>query len=360
MKKMLSIFLIMLVIIGMFASCNVSEEHTNANTNDNTSTDATNDTDISVDNSTELYEKHGNKVYIECVEKDLYYPEIREYEEVSNCFDIPLNENGTKKVGAYLRFIATYEDLLTYIIPAELDSSIFDSNYIVCVKQFFYDDGHEKRLIGYYELNFSDDKYNICLDYYKSVDQAPHDQVAISYEYTSFIIVPKNSVEYTEQLRQVTVNGRNDIEDEIYVDNSDGLIQDPVENDGEQINVSVNKTSHYYITYNASATLPEDPTSWVIEKGSELAKSYGFEYYNKYSEMNFKVILYLPNEPKCDFIITEKEIKNGNLYLTIEEYTQYTNEYLNQNDVKFYDLYIQDTSELVDNFDVYLLIKTIK
>ena len=156
------------------------------------------------------------------------------------------------------------------------------------------------------------------------------------------------------------MNGRNDIEDEIYVDNSDGLIQDPVENDGEQINVSVNKTSHYYITYNASATLPEDPTSWVIEKGSELEKSYGFEYYNKYSEMNFKVILYLPNEPKCDFIITEKEIKNGNLYLTIEEYTQYTNEYLNQNDVKFYDLYIQDTSELVDNFDVYLLIKTIK
>ena len=53
-------------------------------------------------------------------------------------------------------------------------------------------------------------------------------------------------------------------------------------------------------------------------------------------------------------------IKNGNLYLTVEEYMQYTNEYLNENDVKFYDLYIQDTSELVDNFDVYVLVKTIK
>ena len=38
----------------------------------------------------------------------------------------------------------------------------------------------------------------------------------------------------------------------------------------------------------------------------------------------------------------------------------YVIEYLNENDVKFYDLYIQDTSELVDNFDVYVLVKTIK
>ena len=59
-------------------------------------------------------------------------------------------------------------------------------------------------------------------------------------------------------------------------------------------------------------------------------------------------------------MITEKEIKNGNLYVTVEEYSQYTNEYLIENDVKFYDLYIQDTSELVDNFDVYILVKTIK
>ena len=68
----------------------------------------------------------------------------------------------------------------------------------------------------------------------------------------------------------------------------------------------------------------------------------------------------MPEEPKYDFIITEKTIKNGNLYLTVEEYMQYTNEYLNENDVKFYDLYIQDTSGLVDGFNIYVLIKTIK
>ena len=71
-------------------------------------------------------------------------------------------------------------------------------------------------------------------------------------------------------------------------------------------------------------------------------------------------MLYLPNEPKYDFIITEKEIKNGNLYLTVEQYSQYTNDYLSINDVKFYDLYIQDTSELAENFDVYILVKTVK
>ena len=347
MKKTLSIFLIMLVIIGMFASCNVNEEPTNTDTNsDNTSSDTGTDTSVNAN----LHEKYGNKVYFAIEEKDIYYSEIREYEKVSNCFDIPKDAEGLKKIGTYLKFIETYDELLTYIVPAELDSSIFDSNYVACVKLFFYDDAHKIRLIGYYDLACSDGKYNISLDYYKSEDQVPHEQEAKSYEYTTYIIVPKNSVEYSEQLQQITVNGRNDImEDECYVDD-----------DGNAVPIPDKKPSHGYITHNASAPLPERTTVWVVEKGSELEKSYGLEYPNKYSEINFRVILYLPNEPKCDFMITEKEIKNGNLYVTVEEYSQYTNEYLIENDVKFYDLYIQDTSELVDNFDVYILVKTIK
>lgn len=356
MKKLFSMMLVMLMLIGMLVSCNADNTDTNSNTDGETDTSENSNTDSGISNDSntdtntnvnaELYEKYGNNVYFEYEEKDIYYPEIRRYEEISNCFDIPL-ENGTKKVGAYLRFIATYEDLLTYIVPTELDSSIFDSSYVVCVKQFFYDDTHEKRLIGYYELNCSNGNYSICLDYYKSVDQVPHEQPEIPYEYTGFIVVPKSAIEYSEQLQQITVNGRNDIENEIYVDDDGYLIS------------GSDKFSHGYITHNVNVTLPENPTSWVVEKGSELERQLGLES-NVYSDFDYRVILYLPNEPNYDFIITEKEIINGNLYLTVEEYSQYTNAYLNENDVKFYDLYIQDMSELSENFDVYMLVKTIE
>ena len=358
MKKTLSLFLIMIVTVLIFVSCNgettidldatANIVTSNNSTLNNTNIDSNGDTNNNLknDNSSELCEKYGNKVYFGCEEKTTYYSEIREYKEISNCFEVPSDENGTKKVGAYLKFIETYDELSTYILPAEFDSSIFDSNYVACIKQFFYDDAHEKRLIGYYDLNFSDGKYYISLDYYKSIDQVPHEQTADPYEITTYIIVPKNSVEYAEQLQQITVNGRNDIEDEIHMDD-DHLIS------------TLNESSHSYITHNASATLPKTPSSWVIKTGSELEKTYGLKYHNKYSNIDFRVVLYMPNEPNCDFIITEKEIKNGNLYLTIEEYSQYTNDYLNKNDVKFYDLYIQDTSELSENFDVYILVKTI-
>ena len=369
MKKFLLITIIVLMISGMLASCNTNiSTGTNSNINnevdERSDTGSNGDSDTSNDSNTDtniivgLYEKYGNKVYFANEGKDIYYPEIREYEKVSNCFDIPKDANGLKKVGAYLKFIKSYEDLLTYIIPVEFDSSIFDLNYVVCVKQFFYDDAHKKRLIGYYDLACSDGKYIISLDYYKSVDQVPHAQTADPYELTTYITVPKNSVVFTEYLQQITVNGRNDIEDEIYVDN-DGYM-DFVEDDGKQIAITTNPPSLFYITHNVSIVLPENPTAWIVEKGSMLEKSYSLEYYNKYNEINFRAILYLPNEPKYDFIITEKVIKNGNLYLTVENYTQYTNEYLNKNDVKFYDLYIQDTSELAENFDVYILVKTVK
>ena len=345
MKKLFIILTLLLCIA--LAACDASEEQPDATTNCNTSSSTASDTSDNFDNCTEVYfyEKYGNSVYFAHEEKDTYYSEIREYEKVSNCFDIPKDADGFYKVGAYLKFINSYEDLLAYITPLEFDPGIFDSSYVVCVKQFFYDDAHEKRLIGYYDLACSDGKYSISLDYYKSEEQCPHEQEAIPYEFTTYIVVPKNSVTYTEQLQQITVNGRNDIENEIYADDDGGIIS------------VAGKSSHGYIAHNSSIELPKNSTAWVVEKGSELEKQLGLSS-NSYSD--FRVVLYLPSEPKYDFIITEKEIKNGSLYLTVEEYTQYTNEYLNRNDVKFYDLYISDTIELVDNFDVYILIKTVE
>ena len=354
MKKLFSIILALLMLVGILASCGnyESPDKNPANTGSNGETTGGGNSNLGNDpennpneeNTPVLSEKSGNQVYFAIEEKKDYYTEIKDYVEITDCFEIPSDENGYKKTGAYFKVIPTYEELLTYIEAPDLDSNIFDLNYVVCVKQFFYDGTHKKRLIGYYDLNFSNDKYNICLDHYKSEEQCPHTQESKPYEYTDFIVIPKNSVEYTEHLQQVTVNGRNDLEDEIYADDEGSLISPSF------------KSSHSYVTHNINATLPKNPTSWVIKEGSSLENSYELEYYNKHSETVYRVVLYLPNEPECDFMITEKEIKNGNLYLTVEAYTQYTNEYLNKKDVKFYDLYISDSSELSENYDVYITV----
>ena len=361
MKKVLLNQFIVLVIVGMLASCNVPYENVSTGTGSSVETGTSLIPDTGTNSSTDtgsglvpdneaddnLKEKYGNRVYFSFEESQkTYYLEIRDYTEVSDCFEIPLAEDGTKKVGAYLKFIATYEDLSTYITPTEFDSSLFDLNYVVCIKQFFYDDAHEKRLIGYYDLNYRNSKYDICLDYYKSEDQVPHEQESKPYEFTTYIIVPKESVEYTEQLQQITVNGMNDIEDELHADEEGSIISD------------YDEFSHSYIKHKKEIILSENPVSWVVKKGSSLEKQLELER-DQFFNSEYNVILYLPNEPEHDFIITEKEIKNGNLYLTIEEYTQYTNEYLNKNDVKFYDLLIPNSEMLSDNFDVYILVESV-
>lgn len=329
------------MLLSLLVSCNGAVDgntETYTDSNDDTQTSISTNTNTDIVEPLLPYEKYGNKVYFAFEEKDIYYSEIENYEEIESCFEIPLDNDGHKKSGAYMKIIGSYDELSTYIASSEIDASIFNSSYVVCVKQFFYDVRNEKRLIGYYRLELNGNEYSILLDYYRTVEQALNEQDLRPYEYTNYIIVPKSCIEYTDQIQQIKVNEKNDIEF-----------------DGKE-----EYQSHGYISFNEGKGLPENPTSWIVKKGSEIEKQYGFEYPDKYSGVEYRVVLYLPNEPSCDFMITEKEIKNGNLYLTVEKYLQYTNEYLNKNDVKFYDLHIEDSSELSENYDVYILVKIVK
>ena len=296
----------------------------------------------SAENIPVLSEKSGNQVYFAFEEKKDYYTEIKNYVEITDCFEMPRDENGNIKEGVYFKVIPTYEELLTYIEAPDLDSSVFNSSYVVCVKQYFDID---KTIVGYYNFKqHGNDMYDISLDYFESVGQGIKEYDVGVDIFTNYILIPKHVIEYTDQVKQISVNGKDYIEVEIFID-EDG-----------QPNIKEEYIKHRYISYNTNATLPKNPASWVIKEDSELEKSFGLEYYDKYSETEYRVVLYLPNEPECDFIITNEEIKNGNLYLTVEAYTQYTNEYLNKNDVKFYDLNIADSSELNENYDVYITV----
>ena len=312
-----------------------SETETNTDTSSDTNTNTSTDTDVEVEQS----EKQANQVYFSYEKKENnYYPEIRYYEEIKECFEIPKDI----KKGAYLKFIDSYEELQSYISTYDLVEDVFTNNYVVCVRQFFYGYENEKKLIGYYDLESSNDEYSISLDHYESIEILYRSSISAPNYHTTYIIVPKTDIVYSDQIEKISVNGKESLTDE-----------------EQAFDKSVD--FHWYVENSeTSYTLPKNPTSWVVNTDSELQRKLGLNFDYIYNLENpYRVILYLPNEPECDFLITKKEIKNGDLYLTVEKYAQHTNEYLENNDVLFYDLYIEDTSLLSENYNVFISIENV-
>lgn len=329
--------LIILILIGTLSSCNNIDTSSNINTDTNTDIDtSTNvDTDVDVSEPAIPYEKYGNKVYFALEENEnIYYTEIRDYEETETPIDFP------KEKGAYLKIINSYNELNTYISATDLDENIFNENYVICINQYYEGGCHDKKLSGYYNFSFEDGEYSISLDYYYSVEAYTHPLTACNISYTNYILVPKNKVSYIDKIQKISVNGKEHI-------GNDGMEDERP------------AYTHWYVKYDENVTLPKNPASWVVKKGSELQGQLGLEFAENFNSDEYRVILYLPNEPQCDFIIKEKSIKNGDIYITVELYKHHTNEYLENNDVKFYDLYIEDSSILSENYNVHIAINKI-
>ena len=371
MKKVSMILLLFLVICLILPSCNSidsveisndSKTDINSNADISGSSDASNGTDIDIIEPLAPYEKYGHKVYLALEGKKTNYyvnvTEIREKQEDDKLLDEEINYDKKfasmefpKDEKSYVMFIQTYEELLNYIASPNVDETIFEKNYVICIKEFFWaGDAWKENFnsLGYYDFGFKNGKYEISVDRYYSVEGIDFTLELITGTRFIFLAVPKADLDLAEGLYELVVN-------EYPINNKHNGISG--QQMGEPTPPATN--THWYVENNSKVSLPENPTAWVVQKNSNLEKQLGLDR-SGCGELEYRVILYLPIEPKYDFIITEKVIKNGNLYLTVEEYTQYTNEYLNKNDVKFYDLYIQDTSDIADNFDVYILVKTVK
>lgn len=359
MKKLILMLFFVIMLIGILPSCSIYNTNTDTNTLKDSqveiSTDSNSDTNSNIGKPNLLCEKNGDKVYFSIEKEDKYYFEINDYEEISNCFEIPKDENGVFQKGAFLKFIDSYDELKKYIIPANFDASIFDDNYVICVKQSFMDDRYVQRFVGYYNLEKNNGKYQVFLDHYVSHDEALVDLVLLLNIYTNYIVVPKATIEYSDQVQKIKVNGKEIISTSIFEDNGEYI---------EDINEFLYGIPSYmrFIDYDTKSDLPKNAESWVVKVGSELEKQYGFKYRDNNSGRDYRIILYLPTEPICDFQILEKETKNGDLYLTVGFYMNYTNNYLDENNVHFYDLYVHENaiSQLSENYNVYINIKLMK
>ena len=368
MKKLLSIILVILVLTTLLASCGTpvntnTETDTNTESNvntDNTNTDTSTDSNINTDNANTdlndntnidnvepiLCEKYGNNVYFTFEEKENnYYPVIKNYKETETSIEFPKDYDKS-----YMKIISTYEELSTYISSSTINKTMFKTNYVICLKMSFC--GGSSWLedcfksLGYYSLQLNNEKYEISLDFYYSSKEGEFVDEAMYIADTAYLIVPKNEINFVEGIHEIVVN------------------ENPIngEHNGMSSLTQIGDTTppftntHWFVSYEGNAILPNKASSWVVKTGSGLEKEIGI---NSSDDYEYRMILYLPNEPTCDFVITEKEIKDGNLYLTAEAYTQHENEYMIKNDVKFYDLYIKDTSLLNKNYNVYITVKKV-
>ena len=378
MKKVPIMLSLILVIILALLSCD-SNDSTGISSTDNTNMSSNtgvssnidtsiNDSDMDGMNSVIICEKYGNHVYFAFEEKKTnYYASISNIKEKDD-FN---TSSGEKLEGDYekiiiappefpedekscFKFIETYDELTTYISSPNVDASVLENNYIICIKENFYLSGGWKKYfkhLGYSDFKFTDNEYEISRSCYFSVENGGvHLDILEPVTMVNYLIIPKTEIVFVEGVHKIVVNNNQ-------INGDNGLWTDDFLG-GNENPLPPSTDTHIALTHNEKAVLPNEAAAWVVEKESELERQLGLDS-NGYSKGDYRVILYLPNEPKCDFIITEKEIKNGNLYLTVEEYSQYTNEYLSKNDVKFYDIYLQDTSALKEGFDVYILVNEI-
>ena len=346
MKKLLSILLVCLMLTALLASCGTP---VSTNTNTGTNTDSDN-SDVPVLPEPEPEpepvpcEKYGENVYFTFEDKENnYYPVIKNYEETETPVEFPKDYDKS-----YMKIISTYEELSTYISASTIDKTMFKTNYVVCLKTVFRGGSSWLedcfKILGYYDFQLNNEKYEISLDFYYSSKEGVFLDQSMGITNTIYLIVPKDEINLVEGIQEMVVN-KNPINGE-----HNGMSS--LTQIGDSTPPFTN--THWFVDYKENAILPNKALSWVVKTGSELEKEIGI---NSNDDYEYRTILYLPNEPTCDFVITEKQIKDGNLYLTVEAYTQHQNEYMIKNDVKFYDLYIKDASLLNENYDVYITVK---
>ena len=330
---------------------------TNSDTNTNTSTDTKTNTETSTDSNTETEtdtssdtetntntdtstgsdveivenEKCSNQIYFEYVQQEtIYYHEIKDYEETGISIGFPEED------GAYLKFIDSYEELTKYISVSNIDETIFEDHYVLCInRRPYFASGSDVK--GYYNFLYENGKYSISTDrYFQETNPSnTNESMVIEMEGPdNYVVVPRNEIAYVEEIQKITIN----------------------------ITYDVIKDFYWFAEYDREAELPEKPVSWVVRKNSQIQQQFGlvFEEFpdSDIFPVDTNVVLYLPTEPECDFIIKKKEVKDGDLYLVVEAFINNSQHYyLKKNDVRFYDLFMSKKSDLLsENYNVYITV----
>ncbi len=350
MKRILSLILVSIMLLLVLISCkdevdtdrdtNTDSQiidtetsdtgtDTSADTNTDTNTDTSTDTSTDTDNNgnkDELVEIKGHNVDVTLVDtKGDYYTKVNYY-EVSEPNVLP---NKLAYNEAYFKMFNSLDELRKYA-DTTVTESTFKDNYVVLIESVFTIGGSEwEDLIGYYDFKCENGKYSISKDYSYSTGNNHMLEMSAKYDYhLDYIVVPKSEIEFTEDVHKIEVN-----------------------------RIQRNKETFFYAKPSDKTPLPAEPTSFIVNR--EKAEQLGLKVSSYGSENGYKgevLILYMPDQIMSNLAITECEIENGNLYITIEKYDETDEDIIIEigpNDVIFYEIYC-DTSKLSENYEVFV------
>ena len=328
MKKHLSLFLVLLMLLTVLVSCNneIPSTDTSSQTTD-TAIDTQNPTDTSTDTTIDT----GNPDI-----SDNYYNEINRYNVTVSGMDTK-GDYYTKLnyhyVSApfpndfceYVRIFDSLDELSKYA-DTNATKSLFDDNYVVAVKSSYTIEGdHYDISLGYYDFKAQGGYYYISRDYSLSASSHMQREYAEEIRTTDYIVVPKAEIEYFEGTRSIIVN-----------------------------HTQINKKDFFYATTENKRLFLNRPTAFIVNR--EIANKIGLKV-SAYEEMSYYnnevLIVYIP-EPKCDLSIIDWEVQNGDFYFSCEMYT-YSEDVIipkEDTDAIFYEFYI-NTESLSEDFQVY-------
>lgn len=327
MKKHLSLFLVLLMLLCVLASCNntTSSTDTNSQTTDTTDTqeptDTTTDTTIDTDNPdiSDNYYNEINRYNVTVSVMDTkgdYYTKLN-YHYVSDLFP--------NDFGEYIKIFDSLDELSKYA-DTKATEELFKNNYVVAIKNSYCIGKDEYEItLGYHDFKIQDGYYYITRDYSLSASSHLQEEVAEIIRSTEYIVVPKTEIEYFEGIKPIIVD-----------------------------HTKTNNRSFFYATTENKRLFLNRPTAFIVNR--EIANEIGLKVsaYEEMSDYNSDVlIVYIP-EPKCDLSIIDWEVQNGDFYFTCEMYT-YSEDVIipkEDTDAIFYEFYI-NTESLSEDFQVY-------
>jgi len=339
MKRLIQIASMIILCVFVFCSCSSNEEDYSENISSNFNSsvkDENNDEQNStcsendngtldsstIDKNDELQSENDvakNEIVLTVDDdaENTYYPTLKNAVFNSDCVEF------YNMKGCYFQIISSYEEFNKIIVsPSNIDPAVFEKNYILCISR--------SAGIGYYDFKCEDEKYSISSDCYSSYGHGIKNETdaVITSQSIDFVVVPKTEVEYVDGYQEITVN-----------------------------KVEKNRKPLGFVGHDGTATLPEKLQAW--KTNASLIKEYGLTFDGIKGDYESSILVFSPEEPTCDFLVTKSRIENGNLYLECEKYTSKQNSYLNNHDVKFYLLNDIDIDTLSENFNVYVTVREV-
>ena len=288
MKKHLSLFLVLLMLLTVLVSCNneIPSTDTSSQTTD-TAIDTQNPTDTSTDTTIDT----GNPDI-----SDNYYNEINRYNVTVSVMDTKgdyytkLNYHYVSDLfpNDFCEYIKIFDSLdeLSKYADTKATEELFKNNYVVAIKNSYCIGKDEYEItLGYHDFKIQDGYYYISRDYSLSASSHLQEEVAEIIRSTEYIVVPKTEIEYFEGIKPIIVD-----------------------------HTKTNKRNFFYATTENKRLFLNRPTAFIVNR--EIANEIGLKV-SAYEEMNYYnhevLIVYIP-EPKCDLSIIDWEVQNGDFY----------------------------------------------